>query len=339
LPKRRRASSDEANFLLAEEEAVRVQAAIEESLQNDVKRRLCGSLQETAAELKAQYPEETKDSFEPARRRSDSELTDFVRSREATPSLGPQPQPSPRASLELELPPTHEDAAAERAGDPEMYNYDGLADHEQLMMAIYASQGLDYAVVQNRAHRFLEDIALRPYDMGVKNVDEHGNTLLNQCFYLSLARGYLGHEASWPDTSELALRLKRAIEAAVLAQRPGWSAAGGGGIDGEAMAFADFLPLAMRSAASGVGDCGDVGDDAVGSFLTELAVCVLDSTAGHVEVYLGPKYQDLKERATMERNLVLLWYTPGHYQCLVCADGDATKVSMTYEDFKDVLTR
>mmetsp|Transcript_86239 Transcript_86239/g.175162 ORF Transcript_86239/g.175162 Transcript_86239/m.175162 type:complete len:209 (+) Transcript_86239:3-629(+) len=198
------------------------------------------------------------------------------------------------------------------------------------MMAIYASQGLDFNEVQGQAQKFLTEIGLRPHDMGVANIDEHGNTLINQCFYLSIARGYLGHEAGWPEVSELALRLKRAIEAAVLAQRPDWAGSGETGC--EAMAFADFLPLAMKPADGGE-------EDAELNFLGEMAVCILDSTAGHVEVYLGSKYKDLEDPELLQRNLVLLWYTPGHYQCLVNNDDDGSKVLLTYGDFKDLLSK
>jgi len=213
-----------------------------------------------------------------------------------------------------------------------MYSHEGLLDHEQLMRAIYESQGLDFAAVQGQAQSFLQKLGLRPHDMGVQNVDETGRTLINQCFYLSIARGYLGHCAGWSETSELALRLKRAIESAVLAERPGWAglqdSENGEGC-GEAMAFADFLPLAMKASSA---------QDAELNVLAELAVCILDSTAGHVEVYLGAKYKELEDEGTMAQNLVLLWYTPGHYQCLVNNDEGGSKVSMTYSGFKEVLT-
>lgn len=357
LPKRRRASSDdEASFLLDGDESVRVQAAIEASLsvRQDIKRRMISSLHETRVELESAYPEETKDcTFHRARQRSISELSDFVRSREGTPALGPARAPtSPAMSFRLgspagsraaspgrspcmspALPPTFEEMGG---GDVEfelrvadmsdsMYEHDGMFDHEDIMRAIYLSEGLDYEAVQSKAQSFLEEIGLRPHDMGVKNVDEHGNTLYNQCFYLSIARGYLGHEAQEHGVSELALRLKRAIEASVIAARPGWVAGDTPG--SEAMAFADFLPIAMKASGEGT----DLG------VLAELAVCILDSSAGHVEVYLGSKYNSLQEEESKQTNLVLLWYTPGHYKCLVTNDEVGTKVRMTYDSFKELL--
>jgi len=213
-----------------------------------------------------------------------------------------------------------------------MLEHDGQFDHEQLMQAIYASQGLDFFEVQSKAKKFLQDIGLRAHDLGVKNIDEDGRTLMNQCFYLSIAHAYLGPESLPEEVSGLALRLKRAIEATVLSKRPAWMAHTGADTEGEveAMAFADFLPIVMH-AADEDNDC---------NLLAELVVCILDSVNGHVEVYMGPKYAHLKDdQEALQRNLVLLWYTPGHYQCLVCDDGLGSKIMMTYDEFKDVLSQ
>lgn len=385
--RRRLPSADEVgSFILEQDDAARVQSAIEVTLQHDMRARLGNSLRETCADLECNYPEESKKGIHKARERASSELSNFVRSREATPSLGPRHGASPSLSISLppavpsafgyeqlpaaaiatspmfgssspshvpldgvsptleksQLPTTMESPTAIPALPPaalecenlqmtelvaSMYSHDGLLDHEDLLRAIYASQGLDFNAVQGQAHKFLQEIGLRPHDMGVRNVDEQGNTLSNQCFYLSLARGYLGHEAPWSDTSELALRLKRAIEAAVLAERPGTITGNGPG--SEAMAFADFLPVAMKASSS------RGGMDA----LCELAVGILDSTAGHVEVYLGSKYNDLQDPVAKENNLILLWFTASHYQCLVNDDEFGSKVRMTYDTFKDLLTQ
>jgi hypothetical protein len=210
----------------------------------------------------------------------------------------------------------------------DMYQHDGLLDHEVMMQAIYASQGIDLATVQSKSEQFLEAIALRPHDLGIRNIDEHGNGLTNQCFYLCLAYGYLGNDATQQDVSSLALRLKRAIEAAVLVERPTW-VGGADQIGHEAMAFADFLPIAMQRK-----ECAPEEN-----ILAELAVCILDSTAGHVEVYIGPKYTALDSWNAQAQNLILLWYTPGHYQCLVRNDEVGGKISMAYDDFKELLTK
>jgi len=196
-------------------------------------------------------------------------------------------------------------------------------DHGQLIKNLYASQGLDYAVVQSKAQNFLKAIGLRVHDAGARNRNESGRIIHNQCFYLSLARGWLGHNASKDHIFELALRLKRAIEAAVIAERPSWRQE----VGEEALAFADFLPIAMKAGQ---------GESAVRNFLAELAVCIFDAAAGYVEVYLGPTYASL-DKGKRSRRLVLLWFTPGHYQCLVHNDQRGSKVVMTYEEFKERL--
>merc|ERR1719240_733571 len=90
-----------------------------------------------------------------------------------------------------------------------LLSYDNLLDHEQIMEAIYSAQGLDLCASQASARQFLQTMGLRPHDMGVRNTDEDGRELLNQCFYLSIARSYLGEEAP---VAGLALRVKYAIE-------------------------------------------------------------------------------------------------------------------------------
>merc|ERR1711957_930461 len=94
------------------------------------------------------------------------------------------------------------------------------------------------------------------------------------------------------------------------------------------MAFADFLPIAMHAPGPG-------GRPTI---LAEMVVRILDSVAGHVEAYIGPKYGGLLDEATQARNLVLLWFTPGHYQCLVSDDSRGSKVQMTYRSFKKLLS-
>uniref|UniRef100_A0A7S1A955 Uncharacterized protein n=1 Tax=Noctiluca scintillans TaxID=2966 RepID=A0A7S1A955_NOCSC len=327
---RKRPRDKDTLFEVDEENAV--QAAVDESFRSDIKLRLETSLQETLADLHNEFPETIDNQdFGRARRKSSSALSGYAQSK-ASPiaSLRPSPTFSPKpasaASARSSSPPPLVLPASEVSGptfDPsEFLCHDGLLDHEQLTRAIYLSQGLDFDGAQNKAQEFLHSMGLRILDLGVVNTDEHGNVLLNQCFYLSIARCYLGHTAS-EDVSGLALHLKRAIEANVLATRPAWAA----GIDDESgtpMAFADFLPIMMHA------------EDA--NLVAELAVCILDSVAGHVEVYLGPKYADM-DAATKERNLILLWYTPGHYQCIVCDDEDGSKVALTYDDFKDMLNK
>lgn len=327
-----RCNSDEtALFLFQNEEAVGIRSAIEASIGSDMQHRVQTSLQETAQELRAEYPEEMTHAR--LAMRSVSDLSDFIEgnlavrpTRPCTPGNADEVVPSTVPSwdgvpggLSLDGVPAGIDAS-------NLLQHDRLVDHEQLMEAIYAAQGLDLSSTQAQARQFLSAIGMRPYDSGIKNADETGRELVNQCFYLSIARAFLGHEAP---TSGLALLLKRAVEASVLAARPEWASKAGLGAPGDegVMAFADFLPIAMHSD----------GPPGKSNLLAELVVCILDSVAGHVEVYIGPKYNDLLEKDVQERNLVLLWYTPGHYQCVVHDDEAGSKVSMMYSSFKELL--
>jgi hypothetical protein len=339
LNKRPRCNSDEeATFLLDQSSSEQLQAAIEAHIGPEMRKRVKASLQETLDDIHREYPEEAQD-LRVSRRRANSDLSDYVEKASSRPgSCRATPATMhPRGSPEIGLPDVPEHPPPlflpSVADEALFLEHDGLLDHEQLMQAIYLSQGLDFFEVQNKAKQFLQDIGLRPHDLGVKNTDEEGRTLMNQCFYLSIAYAYLGHLFS-DEVAGLALRLKRAIEASVLSHRPGLIATGAG-IDGEneAMAFADFLPIVMHASES------DQDSDDEPNILASLVVCILDSVNGHVEVYIGPKYAKLDETALLQRNLILLWYTPGHYQCLVCDDSAGSKVLMTYDEFKDVLTK
>mmetsp|Transcript_15007 Transcript_15007/g.30543 ORF Transcript_15007/g.30543 Transcript_15007/m.30543 type:complete len:142 (-) Transcript_15007:371-796(-) len=73
---------------------------------------------------------------------------------------------------------------------------------------VQLTNSLGLAEVQTQAERFLRSIGLRPQDAGARNRTRwRGRVLWNQCFYLSLARAYLGHEATprrirpWPSAS------------------------------------------------------------------------------------------------------------------------------------------
>ena len=148
-----------------------------------------------------------------------------------------------------------------------------------------------------------------------------GRNILNQCFYLCLARGYLGHTVEQGEVHNFALQLKRGVEAAVIRERPNWVRE----VGEEVMAFADFLPIAMNAKSEHQ------------TLAAQLAVCVLDSTTGNVEVYLGPEYKTLADQEARHQNLILLWYTPGHYSCLVHDDEAGTKICMSYVDFRELL--
>jgi len=182
---------------------------------------------------------------------------------------------------------------------------------------------------QGKAVELLRNIGLRPHDVGSRNTDENGQMLRNQCFYLSIAHAYLGSDAKVLRPG-LARRLKLAIESAVLEIHPAWAAGLSASNTGEgcAMVSPDFLPAAMHAR--------DTPEEP--NRVAKMAVCILDSVAGHVEVFLGPKYASLEQRSQQERNLILLWYVPGHYQCLVCDDEKGSKVKMNYDEFKALLT-
>jgi len=216
-----------------------------------------------------------------------------------------------------------DDADQEDLADP------GLSP-EHRAQAVFESHGLDFSQMQGVAAEFLRSIGLRPYEAGSRNFSKwRGRTLWNQCFYLSMSYAYLGHQASVRRIRGLARRLRRAIEAVVLEQHPSWAAGLQASTEGrgQAMVFADFLPLAMRTK--------DI--PAEKNLLAKLCVCIMDSVNGHVEVYIGPGYRHLKDRSEQVKNLILLWYKPAHYQCLVRDDDDGSKLEYTYDEFKQLL--
>ncbi|CAE8643097.1 unnamed protein product, partial [Polarella glacialis] len=94
-------------------------------------------------------------------------------------------------------------------------------------------------------------------------------------------------------------------------------------------AFADFLPVAM-------------GAKDPPNLVSRLAVVIVDSTQGSAEVYLGPFYAKTESdverpREELEKNLVLLCYTPGHYKALVSDDSACSKPAWTYAELKCLL--
>jgi len=313
---------------------VGVQAAIKATIAPDIKRRVKNSLQETLANVREEYPDAQDLDLAHVRSRAQTDLSELAERLSTPGSTKPVCSPVVAPSLPpLQLPPSQDDLI--NRDTSQFVEHDGLLDHEQLMQAIYLSQGLDLSAMQSKAHSFLTDLGLRPHDLGVKNTDEAGTVLTNQCFYLSIAYAYLGHLVDASQVSSLALCLKRAIETAVLGQRPGWAGVGDEGEGAEqAMAFADFLPLAMHCSGGG----GSEDQPRTPNLTAELVICILDSVQGHVEVFIGPKYESLDQESKAQ-NLILLWYTPGHYQCLVCDDTAGSKVSMVYEEFKDMLSK
>eukprot|EP00928_Gymnodinium_smaydae_P037779 TRINITY_DN26187_c0_g2_i1.p1 TRINITY_DN26187_c0_g2~~TRINITY_DN26187_c0_g2_i1.p1 ORF type:complete len:514 (-),score=72.03 TRINITY_DN26187_c0_g2_i1:545-2086(-) len=316
------------------EEALGIQCAIEASLHEDTRERMRLSLQETSGDLKMGREAEpliqsnnidvhflavSVDDLMQQMARHMEGLEDFdyeaLSIRNANGELL-KDWPTDEDSFPMDVKYNAPQQPAQRSCVPLQ-----MLDHTLLLEGIYASQGLDFESVRGQAQRLLERLQLRPLDMGARNQDENGRTILNQCFYLCLARGYLGHMVGMREVSNFALQLKRAIEAAVIRERPAWRRE----VGEQMMAFADFLPVAMNASSEHR------------TLLAQMAVCVVDSTIGNVDAYLGPEYQSLGDEATKQQNLILLWYTPGHYQVLVRADDLGTKSQMAYDEFKDLL--
>lgn len=212
----------------------------------------------------------------------------------------------------------------------------------------------------------LSEMNLVPVEAGATNVNEQNKTIQNSCFYLSLAASYLSGDGAFREdptapyylhalkagsgasvstmemeiatlgpaerrlTMDLALQLKRAIEAAVLLVHPDWAKSGM--VGEEVQAFSDFLVYALDS----------------DSVLGHWAIAVFDEASGFVDVYRGRhygkayppkrarvrsrsrggeggrrdssgyrlKYSDCDEAARRACTLTLR-YVPGHYQPLL----------------------
>lgn len=318
-----------------------LQAAIEASLGDDMKRRLQSSLQDTKKDLRTESVEGGRDPKR-VRLQSSSERSEEEGASNDLNKEKPYAESPPRETLDKRPQSVTEDHGCNTAGvpaegahggvdvadsKPVHYEFDGLLDHESLLESLYAAQGISLRAQQEKAMQVLAEVGLRALDLGVKNLDEEGQELINQCFYLSIARSYLGN-AAYEEVLSTALCLKRTVEACVLSQHPEW-ATDDTRLGENAMAFADFLPIAMGAKPA--------------SLIAHLAVLILDSTQGHAEVYLGPLYPkqetilSVSEREKLERDLVLLCYTPGHYKALVQDDALGSKPAWTYYELKGLL--
>ena len=123
------------------------------------------------------------------------------------------------------------------------------------------------------------------FECGATGVGERGQPVHNQCFYLSLAAATCPNEG---DIATTAYTFRRRIEAAVLLSRgPNYP------LEAEEGAFADFLEDGMTSVSA----------------LHSRAVAVADATTGGVTIYT-PAVLDTAAP------VILLWYTPGHYQLI-----------------------
>lgn len=238
----------------------------------------------------------------------DSEL---ARQLQAEEDSGKSPAPTRRKS-EIE------DAELARAIEASYLSLQHESSSEDfqradLVQEIYRREGLDASKISERMQWFLRSLQLSIVEAGSLNT-AGGTELKNQCFYLSLARSYLGPSQ---DAQSCALVFKRMIEAAVLSEHPEW---GDRGLVGaEVKAFSDFLTFAMRDKESQ---------------MSELAVVIVDSVSGQIEIYKGVNFDQTPKQA---ENLLMLWAIPGHYQCLAADDAKRSKTQMTLEGLKSFL--
>ncbi|CAE8683182.1 unnamed protein product, partial [Polarella glacialis] len=172
-----------------------------------------------------------------------------------------------------------------------------LRDHRALVKEKFERDGVDLDECIERQKQALAEIGLQPCEAGATNKNEKDEQMFNQCFYLALARSWIGDDAR--SMRETALSMKRVIEAAVLTEHPDWA---GERVGEDVQAFSDFLFYVLGT----------------NPLLSDLSVAVFDSVSGGVELYKGRCFPG-PERAEEEQraNLLTILYTNGHYQALV----------------------
>ncbi|CAE7263759.1 SEC63, partial [Symbiodinium microadriaticum] len=171
-----------------------------------------------------------------------------------------------------------------------------LREHHALVRELFEKDGVDLELCLVRQMEAMSTLGLEVCDLGAINRNERGEDIYNQCFYLALARSYLGCDSDV--LKETALMFKRNIEAAVLAAHPEW---GGSRVGEDVQAFSDFLFYVLGSHA----------------LLAELSVAVFDASSGGVELYIGRHYPGPERLEEQRSNLLTLRYCPGHYEALV----------------------
>ena len=139
--------------------------------------------------------------------------------------------------------------------------------------------------------------------MGATNRNESGELMYNQCFYLSLACSYLRGQYTLAALQDIALHLKRVVEAAVLRAHPEWA---GSVVGDNVQAFSDFLFFVL----------------ATHEMLSELAFAIFDSVSGGVEVFRGRHHPPGGPVAVQAANLLTVEYVPGHYRALLARRPD-----------------
>ena len=236
-----------------------------------------------------------------------------------TEALNPMPTPSSQRQQQQQHDGSLENDHHERRAALTQRVDVELREHRALVEEWFARDGEDLRQSQSALTSAIEALGLTVVDVGATNTNENGDTMYNQCFYLSISRAFLsgGGEPARDVLCETALHFKRVIEAAVLRAHPEWADKQ---VGEDLQAFSDFLFFVLS------------GSNAL---LSELAVAVFDVTTGGVEVYRGIHYPNpakppkaaaaaggaggsgASEDETLRANLLCIQYVPGHYQSLV----------------------
>jgi hypothetical protein len=151
-----------------------------------------------------------------------------------------------------------------------------LREHRSLVEEWLARDGAQRQAEISMQEGLLASLGYVVDDLGATNLNERGETMYNQCFYLSLARAYLaaaegGERPGRALLGETALHLKRVIEASVLRAHPEWA---GTQVGDDLQAFSDFLFYAVGT----------------NPLLSDLAIVIFDTTSGGTEVRRRPRF-------------------------------------------------
>ncbi|CAJ1379633.1 unnamed protein product [Effrenium voratum] len=185
---------------------------------------------------------------------------------------------------------------------------------QQSLQPVARQESEDFPEERLRLLALLEMLGLRRLDVGSTNINEGGELLGNQCFYLAIARSWLANcaEANGMLVRDSALQLKREIETCVLLVRGDQ-----GELGDEAEAYTDYLGSVVQS-----------GSPAAGSAIGDLAICVFASGLGGLEAYEGTGYARLP-REQQVANLALLWHRPGHFEAIVALHGGKVDITLS----------
>ncbi|CAE7623364.1 unnamed protein product, partial [Symbiodinium sp. CCMP2592] len=135
------------------------------------------------------------------------------------------------------------DSVPPKPGAPKEEGFKGLVEgRAQYHVKDITGDGVDLELCLVRQVEAMSALGLEVCDLGAINRNERGEDIYNQCFYLALARSYLGCDSDV--LKETALMFKRNIEAAVLAAHPEW---GGSRVGEDVQAFSDFLFYVLGS--------------------------------------------------------------------------------------------